>query len=249
LAHRGPKEIDFVIVRENTEGEYSGAGGRAHRGLESEVAVQTSIYSRAAVERIAGAAFAIARDRPARRLASVTKSNASQHASVLWDEVVAEVAADHPDVEFESVLVDAAAARFVLDPASFDVVLGSNLHADILSDLAGALAGSLGVAPSGNIDPLGRNPSMFEPVHGSAPDIAGSGVANPVGAVLCAAMMLEHLEHPDPGARVRAAVDSVCAEGIVTPDLGGESSTADVEHALLAALATEPAPGTAETRA
>jgi tartrate dehydrogenase/decarboxylase/D-malate dehydrogenase len=237
LAGRDSDEMDFVVVRENSEGEYSGAGGRSHRGLPTEVAVQTSIYTRAAVERVARHAFELARTRPARRMTSVTKSNASQYASVLWDEVVAEVAADYPDVELESLLVDAAAARFVLDPGSLDVVLGSNLHADILSDLAGALAGSLGVAPSGNYNLDGSRPSMFEPVHGSAPDIAGRGVANPVAAVLCVAMMLEHLGRDDLALRVREAVDQVCLDGARTPDIGGSATTSEVGDAVAEAVA------------
>jgi tartrate dehydrogenase/decarboxylase/D-malate dehydrogenase len=237
LAGRSADEIDFVVVRENSEGEYSGAGGRSHRGLPTEVAIQTSVYTRAAIERVARYAFTLARARPAKRLASVTKSNASQYASVLWDEVVADVAAAHLDVSFESVLVDAAAARFVLDPGSLDVVLGSNLHADILSDLAGALAGSLGVAPSANYNLDRTRPSMFEPVHGSAPDIAGRGLANPVAAVLCVAMLLEHAGREHPGRRIRTAVNEVCREGVLTPDIGGRATTTEVGDAIAAAVA------------
>jgi tartrate dehydrogenase/decarboxylase/D-malate dehydrogenase len=247
LAGRGADEIDFVVVRENSEGEYSGAGGWAHRGLPTEVALQTSVYSRPAIERVARYAFRLAEQRPAGRLTSVTKSNASQYASVLWDEVVGEVAAEHPEVEFDSVLVDAAAARFVLDPGSLDVVLASNLHADILSDLAGALAGSLGVAPSGNYHLDGRHPSMFEPVHGSAPDIAGKGVANPIAAVLCVAMMLEHLGWEELGDVARAAVDDVCRTGILTPDIGGSATTSQVGEAIVSTLAARlPAAGGAK---
>jgi tartrate dehydrogenase/decarboxylase/D-malate dehydrogenase len=237
LGGRDSHEIDFVVVRENSEGEYAGAGGRSHRGLPTEIAVQTSVYTRTAIERVARHAFELARTRPARRLTSVTKSNASQYASVLWDEVVAQVAAEYPEVEFDSQLVDATAARFVLDPGSLDVVLGSNLHADILSDLAGALAGSLGVAPSGNYNLEGSRPSMFEPVHGSAPDIAGRGVANPVAAVLCVAMMLEHLDRDDLAMRVREAVDQVCLEGVRTPDTGGSATTSEVGDAVAEAVA------------
>lgn len=242
LRDRGADEIDFVVVRENSEGEYCGIGGRAHKALDSEVAIQTSVYSRRAVRQVAEAAFEVAMARPAKRLASITKSNASQYASVLWDEVVAEVAGGFPEIEFESVLVDAAAARLVLDPGSFDVLVASNLHADILSDLTGALCGSIGVAPSGNYDPSRRNPSMFEPVHGSAPDIAGSGKANPVGAVLSGAMMLEHLGHPRLAAQIRIAVDQVCAAGVLTRDVGGNESTAAVGAALVEAVVDfEPA--------
>jgi tartrate dehydrogenase/decarboxylase/D-malate dehydrogenase len=242
LAGRSGEEIDFVVVRENSEGEYSGAGGRSHRGLPTEVAIQTSVYTRAAIARVARYAFALARKRPAHRLASVTKSNASQYASVLWDEVVEEVGAEYPDVQLESVLVDAAAARFVLDPASLDVVLGSNLHADILSDLAGALAGSLGVAPSANYNLERTHPSMFEPVHGSAPDIAGRGLANPIAAVLCVAMLLEHAGRRDLGSVVRHAVDEVCRNGVRTPDIGGSATTMEVGNAIAAAISErEPA--------
>jgi tartrate dehydrogenase/decarboxylase/D-malate dehydrogenase len=236
LAGRGRDEIDFVIVRENSEGEYAGAGGRVHRGLESEVAVQTSVYSRRAIDRVARYAFEVARTRPARRLTSVTKSNASQYASVLWDEVVAGAADAYPDVAFDSALVDAAAARFVLAPDTLDVVVASNLHADILSDLAAALAGSLGVAPSANLHLDGKYPSMFEPVHGSAPDIAGKGVANPIAACLSLAMMLEHLGCVEEGSRIRAAVDETCRAGLFTPDLGGSATTVEVTDGVISHL-------------
>ncbi|HTT94059.1 MAG TPA: tartrate dehydrogenase [Solirubrobacterales bacterium] len=246
LAGRGAAEIDFVVVRENSEGEYSGAGGRSHRGLESELAVQTSIFSRRAIDRVARYALDLAASRPASHLTSVTKSNASQYASVLWDEVVAAAAAERPEVAFDSVLVDAAAAHLVLDPGRFDVLVASNLHADILSDLTAALAGSLGVAASGNYHLDGDHPSMFEPVHGSAPDIAGKGIANPVAALFCLAMMLEHLGHEGAGATVRAAVEETCAAGILTPDLGGEAGTAEVTAAVIEAVARlhSPAPTT-----
>jgi tartrate dehydrogenase/decarboxylase/D-malate dehydrogenase len=243
LAGRGADEIDFVVVRENSEGEYSGIGGRVHSGLESEIATQTAVYSRRAIERVARYALDLAASRPARRLTSVTKSNASQYASVLWDEVVADVAATDSRVRFDSVLVDAATARLVLDPGSFDVLVASNLHADILSDLTAALAGSLGVAPSANYHLDGRYPSMFEPVHGSAPDIAGRGIANPVAAVLCAAMMAEHLGDQTVGGVIRRAVDEVCAAGVLTPDLGGEARTEDVAQALVEAVRAGRAAG------
>jgi tartrate dehydrogenase/decarboxylase/D-malate dehydrogenase len=178
----------------------------------------------------------LAAARPAKRLTSVTKSNASQYASVLWDEVVAEVAGSDERISFDSVLVDAATARLVLQPESVDVLVASNLHADILSDLTASLAGSLGVAPSGNYHLDGRFPSLFEPVHGSAPDIAGRDRANPIAAVLCTAMLLEHLGHEKPAARIRAAVDDVCAQGILTPDLGGANGTQDVADALLSSV-------------
>jgi tartrate dehydrogenase/decarboxylase / D-malate dehydrogenase len=242
LAGRGADDIDLVVVRENTEGEYAGVGGFAHRGRPEEVALQTAVYSRAAIERTARFAFDLASTRPARRVTSVTKSNASPHASVLWDEVVASVAAEFEDVAFESVLVDAAAARLVLDPASFDVIVASNLHGDVLSDVTGALAGSLGMAPSGNLCLDGSRPSMYEPVHGSALDIAGRGIANPVGAVLSAAMMLDDLGQRPLGDAVRAAVERACAAGVLTRDVGGTASTGDVREAILAALAEQPVP-------
>jgi tartrate dehydrogenase/decarboxylase / D-malate dehydrogenase len=239
LAGRGPEDVDVVIVRENTEGEYSGAGGFSHRGFRGEVAVQTSVYTREAVERTARFAFELARSRPAKRLASVTKSNASLHASVLWDEVVAGVADDFPDVEWSSVLVDAAAARLVLDPAGFDVLVASNLHGDVLSDLTGALAGSLGMAPSANLCLDGSRPSMYEPVHGSAFDLVGRGVANPIGAVLSLAMMLDDLGHRAAAGRVRDAVEDVCARGILTADVGGSASTDEVADALVETVSSK----------
>jgi tartrate dehydrogenase/decarboxylase / D-malate dehydrogenase len=236
LAGRGPEDVDLVVVRENTEGEYAGIGGFSRRHLSGEVALQTSIYSRAAIERTARYAFELARSRPARRLASITKSNASLHASVLWDEVVAEVAAGFPDVTWESVLVDAAAARLVLTPGDFDVLVASNLHGDVLSDLTGALAGSLGMAPSANLCLDGTRPSMYEPVHGSAFDLVGRGLANPIGMVLSVAMMLDDLDAPAAAAAVRRAVAETCRRGVLTPDVGGTATTAEVAAALLDAL-------------
>jgi tartrate dehydrogenase/decarboxylase/D-malate dehydrogenase len=237
LAGCEPGDIDFVVVRENAEGEYTGAGGRTHRRLPSEAAVQTVVYTRRNIERVVRHACEIAMGRPARHLVSVTKSNAMQHASVLWDEVAGEVAAAFPGLRFESELVDAMAARLVLRSASVDVLVASNLHADILSDLTAALAGSLGVAPSANYNVERRWPSMFEPVHGSAPDIAGAGVANPIGAILSGAMMLEHLGENEAAERVRQAVELTAAAGVLTPDLGGEASTADFVSAALAHVA------------
>lgn len=233
LAGRGPDEVDFVVVRENTEGEYAGAGGFTHRGHRAELALQTAVYTRAAIERTARYACEVARTRRARRVTSVTKSNASPHAGVLWDEVVAEVAAGYPDVALDSLLVDAAAARLVLDPASLDVIVGSNLHGDVLSDLTGALAGSLGMAPSANLHLDGRFPSMFEPVHGSALDIEGRGIANPVGAILSAAMMLDDLGEPAVGDDIRRAVEAACAGGVCTPDVGGSATGSEVTAAVV----------------
>ncbi|HTU95483.1 MAG TPA: isocitrate/isopropylmalate family dehydrogenase [Solirubrobacteraceae bacterium] len=236
LAGRGPEDVDLVVVRENTEGEYSGIGGFTRRGLPGEVAVQTTVYSREAIARTARYAFALARSRDAHHLTSVTKSNASPHASVLWDEVVASVAQEFPDVRWESMLVDAAAARLVLAPQEFDVIVASNLHGDILSDLTGALAGSLGMAPSANLSLDRSRPSMFEPVHGSAFDLVGRGLANPAGMVLSAALMLDDLGLAPSADRVRRAVASVCAAGVLTADVGGSATTAEVADAIVAAL-------------
>jgi tartrate dehydrogenase/decarboxylase / D-malate dehydrogenase len=236
LAGRSPHQVDMVVVRENTEGEYSGIGGFSRRGLGGEIAVQTTVYSRLAVARTARFAFELARSRPARRVASITKSNASPHASVLWDEVVADVAAEFPDVGWESVLVDAAAARLVLAPHTFDVLVASNLHGDVLSDLTGALAGSLGMAPSANLCLDRSRPSRYEPVHGSAFDLVGRGLANPVGMVLSAALMLDDLGLRRCAERVRAAVASACADGVLTPDVGGHATTAEVADAIVRAL-------------
>ncbi|HET6548368.1 MAG TPA: isocitrate/isopropylmalate family dehydrogenase [Solirubrobacter sp.] len=236
LADRGPEDVDLVVVRENTEGEYAGAGGFSHRGMPGELALQTTVFTRACIERTARFAFDLARDRPAHRLASITKSNASLHACVLWDEVVAEVAQDYPDIAWESVLVDAAAARLVLAPEGFDVILASNLHGDVLSDLTGALAGSLGMAPSANLSLDGSRPSMYEPVHGSAFDLVGRGVANPVGMVLSMAMMLDGLDRPELAEIVRRSVEQACADGVMTGDVGGKATTQEVADALVAGV-------------
>ncbi len=227
--------IDFVIVRENSEGEYAGAGGRAHRGFAGEVGIETAVFTRSGIERIMRFAFELARTR--RRLTLVTKSNAQRHGMVLLDEVFAEVARDYADVPTDRVLVDAATARMVREPGSLDVLVATNLHADILSALAAALAGGLGLAPRANLNPERDFPSMFEPVHGSAGDIAGKGVSNPLGAVLSAAMMLEHLGEGAAAARLEAAVARVSAAGAArTPDLGGVATTSDVTQAVCRAL-------------
>jgi len=234
----GRGDFDFVIVRENSEGEYSGFGGRnfaARPGL-GEIAVQSSIFTEYGCERIIRFAFELARTRSVPKVTSVTKSNAQQYGLVLWDEVFRRVAAEFPDVETESVLVDAMAARFVLDPGSLSVVVASNLFADILSDLGGAMMGGLGLAPSANLDPARRAPSMFEPVHGSAFDIAGKGVANPVGTLLSAAMMLEHLGAPELAGRLTAAVRETLDAGILTADVGGAATTAEVTAAVVERL-------------
>ncbi|UFN47323.1 tartrate dehydrogenase [Roseomonas sp. OT10] len=231
-----PGDIDWVIVRENSEGEYAGHGGRAHRGHPEEVATETAIFTRAGVERIMRTAFDIARSRPRKLLTVVTKSNAQRHGMVMWDDIAAEVAAAYPEVRWEKELVDAMAARMVRRPDSIDTVVATNLHADILSDLAGAVAGSLGVAPTANLDPSRRAPSMFEPIHGSAFDIAGQGVANPVATFWTAAMMLEHLGEAAAAKRLMTAVEQVCADGVLTADLGGTARTADVTAAVVKAI-------------
>jgi tartrate dehydrogenase/decarboxylase/D-malate dehydrogenase len=233
---RNAGEIDWVIVRENTEGEYSGSGGRVHQGLPEEVATETSVFTRKGVERVHRYAFELARKRPRKHLTLVTKSNAQRHGMVLWDEVFYEVASAFPDEKTERILVDAATTRMVLKPAAIDVMVASNLHADILSDLAAALSGSLGIAPTANLNPERRFPSMFEPIHGSAFDITGKGVANPIATFWTASMMLEHLGEAAAAARLMKAVEAVTAKKVFTPDLGGRARTRDVTEAVLAAL-------------
>ena len=239
LAGRKGGEIDFVVVRENTEGEYAQVGGFVYQHQPEEVAVQTSIFTRRGIERVVKVAFELAAKRNRKkRVTSITKSNAQGFSMVLWDRTFQEVAAQFPDIETESLLVDAAAMNFVRRPESFDVVVGSNLFADILSDLAAAIIGSMGLAASANLDPQRRFPSMFEPVHGSAPDIAGKGVVNPLAAILTAGMMLEHLRLTAAAQELEAAVAAVLAEGKVrTPDLGGSNRTEEVTNAVLARLA------------
>ncbi|WP_207539830.1 tartrate dehydrogenase [Sabulicella rubraurantiaca] len=231
-----PGDIDWVIVRENSEGEYAGHGGRAHRGQEIEVATETSIFTRVGVERIMRTAFRIAASRPRKLLTVVTKSNAQRHGMVFWDEIAAQVAKDFPEVRMEKELVDAMAARFVRKPGSIDTVVATNLHADILSDLAGALTGSLGVAPTANLDPERRFPSMFEPIHGSAFDITGKGVANPIATFWTACMMLDHLGEAAASARLMRGIEAATAKGVLTPDLGGTANTKDVTEAVIAAI-------------
>jgi tartrate dehydrogenase/decarboxylase/D-malate dehydrogenase len=236
LREVAPGDIDWVIVRENSEGEYAGHGGRAHRGHPEEVATETAIFTRAGVTRIMRTAFEIAARRPRKLLTVVTKSNAQKHGMVFWDEIAAEVSRDFPTVQWEKELVDAMAARMVRRPRSIDTVVATNLHADILSDLAGAVAGSLGVAPTANLDPSRRFPSMFEPIHGSAFDIMGKGVANPVATFWTAAMMLEHIGEDAAAKRLMAAVERVCADGVLTADVGGKATTAEVTEAVCAAI-------------
>jgi tartrate dehydrogenase/decarboxylase/D-malate dehydrogenase len=228
----GRDDLDWVIVRENSEGEYAGQGGRSHRGLPCEIATEVAIFTRYGVERIMRYAFEIARSRPRKRLTVVTKSNAQRYGMVLWDEIAARVAQDYPDVLWDKELVDAMTTRMVRKPRTIDTVVATNLHADILSDLAAALAGSLGIAPTGNIDPERRGPSMFEPIHGSAFDIVGRGIANPVASFWTGAMMLEHMGEAPAAAALMRAVEQVCAAGIMTPDLGGKATTSEVTRAV-----------------
>ena len=228
-------DIDWVIVRENTEGEYSGSGGRVHKGLPEELATETSVFTRKGIERVHRFAFELARKRK-KHLTLVTKSNAQRHGMVLWDEVCDDVQEGYPDVQTERVLVDAMTTRMVLKPASIDTVVASNLHADILSDLAAALSGSLGIAPTANLNPERTFPSMFEPIHGSAFDITGKGVANPIATFWTASMMLEHLGEMKAAARLMQAIETVTAKKVFTPDLGGSAKTRDVTQAVLAAL-------------
>jgi tartrate dehydrogenase/decarboxylase/D-malate dehydrogenase len=232
-ALEGRPSVDMLFVRENTEGEYSGVGGRAHQGLELEVGIETSVFTRAGVRRVVEHAFTLAGQRRG-VLTSATKSNASRYGYVLWDEVVEEVHAGHPDVKVERVLVDALAARMVSNPGSLDVVVASNLFGDILTDLAAVLQGGMGMAASASSAPGTDAPAMFEPVHGSAPDIAGQGIANPLGAIWSASLMLEHLGETDAAKRVMQAIEEVCREGRLTRDLGGSASTSEVGDAVAA---------------
>ena len=229
-------QIDWVIVRENSEGEYSGAGGRVHRGLPEETATEVSVFTRKGVERIHRFAFQLAQKRKRKHLTLVTKSNAQRHGMVLWDEIFYEVAKDFADVKTERVLVDAVTTRMVLKPSLHDTFVATNLHADILSDLAAALTGSLGIAPTANLNPERRFPSMFEPIHGSAFDITGKGVANPIATFWTASMMLEHLGEAKAAARLMKAIEAVTAKRVFTPDLGGNARTRDVTDAVIAAL-------------
>jgi tartrate dehydrogenase/decarboxylase / D-malate dehydrogenase len=232
------KDLDWVIVRENSEGEYSGAGGRVHQGFDHEVGMDVSVMTRKGVERIMRFAFDLARSRPRKLLTVVTKSNAQRHAMVMWDSIADLVRADYPDVTCDRMLVDAMTTRMVLKPGSLDTIVASNLHADILSDLAAALSGSLGIAPTGNINPEREFPSMFEPIHGSAFDIMGKGIANPIGTFWSTAMLLDHLGEARAAARLMSAIETVTGRGeVLTPDLGGSATTDDVTRAVTEALA------------
>ncbi len=233
-------ELDWVIVRENSEGEYAGVGGRAHQGSPLETATDVAIFTRAGVERIMRFAFRLAQSRPRKLLTVVTKSNAQRHAMVMWDEIATEIAAEFNDVTWDKMLVDAMTVRMVMRPQSIDTVVATNLHADILSDLAAALAGSLGIAPTANLNPERAFPSMFEPIHGSAFDIMGKGVANPIGTFWSAVMMLDHLGEKDAAGRLMKAIERVTADKrFHTPDLGGKARTAEVTAALIDAIHSE----------
>ena len=239
LAGVGPADLDWVIVRENSEGEYAGVGGRIHQNYPEEVALDVSVFTRAGVERIHRFAFELARSRPRRLLTLVTKSNAQRHGMVMWDQMFEEIAADYPDVTTDRILVDAMTTRMVLQPQSLDVVVASNLHADILSGLAAALSGSLGIAATANLRPERDYPSMFEPIHGSAFDLVGKGIANPIGALWTASMMLDHLGARVASTQLMAAIEKVTSTGRVMPaDLGGHATTRAVTDAVIDAIET-----------
>jgi tartrate dehydrogenase/decarboxylase / D-malate dehydrogenase len=237
LAHRGAADIDMICVRENSEGEYAGVGGRIHRGTPYEVAQQTGVFTRHGIERILRYGFELAAKRPRKMLASATKSNALTHSMVMWDEIADIVRADYPGVEYRKYHVDALAARMVTHPQTLDVMVASNLFGDILTDIGSAISGSLGIAPGANINPTRSHPSMFEPIHGSAPDIAGKGIANPIGAIWAGALMLEHLGHRQLHDKVLGAIERVVAGGkIRTPDLGGQATTKQMKDAIVAEI-------------
>jgi tartrate dehydrogenase/decarboxylase/D-malate dehydrogenase len=237
LKNRAPGEIDMVIVRENTEGEYSEIGGRLYRGQQEEVVVQEAIFTRVGVDRVMRHAFDIAKGRPRRKVTSATKSNGIIHTMPFWDERFAEIRKEYPGIETDQFHIDILCAHFVQHPDWFDVVVASNLFGDILTDLGPAVVGGIGIAPSGNLNPSGEFPSMFEPVHGSAPDIAGKGIANPIGQIWSAAMMLEHLGHKDAAQSVMRAIEDILANGGPrTRDLGGTASTVDVGKAIAGAI-------------
>jgi len=237
LANREPGDIDFVVVRENTEGEYSSVGGRMFEGTEREVVFQQTVFTRKGVDRILRFAFELAQKRAARHVTSATKSNGISITMPYWDERFRAMAAQYPDIRTDQYHIDILSAHFVQRPQAFDVVVGSNLFGDILSDLGPAVCGTIGIAPSANINPTREYPSLFEPVHGSAPDIAGKGIANPIGQIWCGAMMLEHLGHADAAGAVMRGIERVLAEGPRTPDLGGKATTVDLGKAIADGIA------------
>ena len=235
LAGVTDKNLDWVIVRENSEGEYSGQGGRSHRGQPQEVATDMAVFTRVGVERIIRFAFELAQSRPRKLLTIVTKSNAQRYGMVLWDDVAHEVTCDFPDVTWDKMLVDAMTVRMVMQPQSLDTIVATNLHADVLSDLAAALSGSIGAAPTANLNPRRNTSSMFEPIHGSAFDITGKGIANPVGTFWSVAMLLEHIGEAEAAAQLMQAIEAVTAnQDLHTPDLGGDATTEKVTAALIA---------------
>jgi tartrate dehydrogenase/decarboxylase/D-malate dehydrogenase len=237
LANRRPGDIDFVVVRENTEGEYSSVGGRMFEGTEREVVFQESVFTRKGVDRILRFAFELALQRQAKHVTSATKSNGISITMPYWDERFRAMAAQYPAIRADQYHIDILTAHFVQRPQLFDVVVGSNLFGDILSDLGPAVCGTIGIAPSANINPEREYPSLFEPVHGSAPDIAGMGIANPIGQIWCGAMMLDHLGHADAAAAVMRGIERVLAEGPRTPDLGGKATTTQLGRAVAEAIA------------
>jgi tartrate dehydrogenase/decarboxylase/D-malate dehydrogenase len=237
LRSPGENDLDWIIIRENSEGEYAGVGGRAHRGHAQEVGLEVSVFTRSGVQRIMRFAFELARQRPRKLLTMVTKSNAQRHGMVMWDEIFAELARQYPDITTDRMLVDAITTRMVLKPQSLDVIVATNLHADILSDLAAALSGSLGIGPTANLNPEKKFPSMFEPIHGSAFDIMGKGIANPIGTFWTAVLMLEHLGEKQAAANLMQAIETVTRAGASLPiDLGGQATTAQVTDAVCAVL-------------
>jgi len=236
LRDRGASDIDFYVVRENNEGEYTSIGGRIYEGTEDEAALQQVVFTKRGVDRILRYAFELARRRPKKHLTSATKSNGITVTMPFWDERFKAIATEYPDIRTDQYHIDILTAHFVRHPDWFDVVVGSNLFGDILSDLGPAIAGTIGIAPSANLNPEREFPSMFEPVHGSAPDIAGRGIANPIGQIWSGAMMLDHLGHPEAGADILRAIEQVVQYGPRTPDLGGEASTAEVGRAIAAAI-------------
>ena len=237
LANRKPGDIDFVVVRDNTEGEYSSVGGRMFEGTEREVVFQQTVFTRTGVDRILRFGFELARKRAAKHVTSATKSNGISITMPYWDERFRAMAAQYPDIRTDQYHIDILSAHFVQRPERFDVVVGSNLFGDILSDLGPAVCGTIGIAPSANINPTREFPSLFEPVHGSAPDIAGKGIANPIGQIWCGAMMLEHLGHADAAAAVMRGIERVLADGPRTPDFGGNATTVDLGKAVAEAIA------------